>query len=119
MGLGVFVGIAPIWGFQILTGLFLAFIFRLNRAIVLISCNISLPPFIPIIIYLSYVFGAVWMGDHALPVTFSFDISLETIKLSLKQYVVGALMLATVAGMASTLISYAVLFLWSKKQLVE
>ncbi len=105
VGLGIFIGIAPIWGFQILAGLFLAFLFRLNRAIVLIACNISLPPFIPVIIYLSYQLGAVLMGENAVPLTFSTDINLNVIKESLGQYIIGALLLATTGGILSFIIT--------------
>ncbi len=33
---GVFMGILPIWGFQLVTAIFLSFLFRLNKAIVII-----------------------------------------------------------------------------------
>ena len=40
-------GIVPIWGFQMLAALFLSYIFRLNKIIVLLFSNISIPPLIP------------------------------------------------------------------------
>ena len=54
-GFGVFMGIVPIWGFQMITAAFLAHLFRLNKALVLVASNISLPPMMPFIIYLSLI----------------------------------------------------------------
>ena len=57
MGLGVFMGIIPIWGFQMLVAGSLAHIFKLNKALVILMANISIPPMIPILIFLSYQTG--------------------------------------------------------------
>ena len=57
MGLGVFMGIIPIWGFQMLVAGSLAHIFKLNKTLVILVANISIPPMIPILIYLSYQTG--------------------------------------------------------------
>lgn len=54
IGFGVFMGIVPIWGFQLIVALFFAAIFRLNKILVIIASHVSLPPMIPFIIFLSY-----------------------------------------------------------------
>ena len=41
---GVFMGIIPIWGFQLVTAIFLAVLFKLNKVLVIIAANISIPP---------------------------------------------------------------------------
>jgi hypothetical protein len=51
VGLGLFLGIAPIWGFQMLAVAGLAHVLRLNKAVALLASNISIPPMMPFILY--------------------------------------------------------------------
>ena len=51
LGFGVFMGIFPIWGFQLLIGIPLAVFFKLNKVLFITAANISIPPMIPFIIY--------------------------------------------------------------------
>ena len=64
LGFGVFMGIVPIWGFQMLTAAFLAHLMRLNKVLVLVASNISVPLFIPFILYFSYKTGGVVLGKE-------------------------------------------------------
>jgi uncharacterized protein (DUF2062 family) len=111
IGFGVFMGIVPIWGYQLAVGFPLAHLFRLNKSIFFVAANISLPPMIPFILYFSYLTGGYVLGDGGAQVTLD-DISLET--LNLKQYLAGAVILAVVSGIAAGLISYFVLSLIRK-----
>ncbi|POY36553.1 DUF2062 domain-containing protein [Solitalea longa] len=106
IGVGVFMGIVPLWGFQMMAGLFLAFLLRLNKALVVICSHVSLPPMVPIIIFLSYKMGELWMGQNAIALEFTTHISLDAIKRNLQQYILGSLSLAVVAGLLATLIAY-------------
>ncbi|HZK65405.1 MAG TPA: DUF2062 domain-containing protein, partial [Puia sp.] len=45
-GFGVFMGIIPIWGFQLIVAIFLALVLKLNKVLVILFANISFPPFI-------------------------------------------------------------------------
>lgn len=92
---GVFFGIVPIWGFQMLTALGVSHLLKLNKPLVLLSANISLPPMIPLIVFASYQLGALWFGDQAAHLEFSRSITLEDAYLNLKQYLVGSVMLAS------------------------
>jgi glycosyltransferase involved in cell wall biosynthesis len=111
IGFGVFMGIVPIWGYQLAVGFPLAHLFRLNKSIFFVAANISLPPMIPFILYFSYLTGGYVLGDGGAQVSLD-DISLET--LNLKQYLAGAVILAVVSGIAAGLISYFVLSLIRK-----
>jgi uncharacterized protein (DUF2062 family) len=51
VGLGLFCGIAPIWGYQMIAAAALAHFLRLNKAIALLASNISIPPVMPFILY--------------------------------------------------------------------
>lgn len=65
MAFGVFMGLAPIWGFQLLVAIPLALFPGLNRYLVVLAANISLPPMIPLIICLSYRAGGLVVGPAA------------------------------------------------------
>jgi len=63
LGFGVFMGIVPIWGFQMLVAAFLAHFMRLNKILVLAASNISIPPMIPFIIFFSYKAGGLVLSN--------------------------------------------------------
>jgi glycosyltransferase involved in cell wall biosynthesis len=115
VGFGVMMGIMPIWGFQLIVAVFLAVILKLNKGLVILFANISIPPVIPLIIYASYRFGSFWMPDTAKPVSFTKSLSLSAIRYNFKQYLMGSISLAIVAGLVAGLISFALLGLFSKK----
>jgi len=112
---GVFMGILPIWGFQLVSAIFLSFVLRLNKALVIIAANISIPPMIPLIIFSSYKMGSVWMKEGGTSLPFSWDLSLQTIKLNLQQYIYGSITLAVASGLVLGALSYAVIKLAKKK----
>jgi uncharacterized protein (DUF2062 family) len=60
VGLGLFFGIAPIWGWQMVAAAAVAHFLRLNKAIALLASNISIPPFAPFILYGALALGH-WM----------------------------------------------------------
>lgn len=51
VGIGLFFGIVPIWGCQMIAAGAVAHFFRLNKATALLTSNISIPPMMPIILY--------------------------------------------------------------------
>lgn len=97
---GVFMGIVPIWGFQLATAIAGAYLLRLNKALVILFANISLPPAIPFILYASYQCGAFWMGDKAGTLSFDRDLSLAVIHENAMQYFYGGFTLAILAALA-------------------
>jgi uncharacterized protein (DUF2062 family) len=102
-------GIVPLWGFQLAIAIALAFAFRLNKALVIIAANISIPPMIPLILFLSHRTGAIWMGDQAQLISFTSGITLEMVHNNFIQYVVGAVTLSIVAGIGFGLVTYILL----------
>lgn len=97
VGLGLFFGIFPIWGFQMAVAFLVASILKLNRVVVLAFSNISIPPMIPFIILGSYFFGSFFVEEKVLIPDFS-QISLETIYLQLQQYLIGSVLLSIFVG---------------------
>jgi glycosyltransferase involved in cell wall biosynthesis len=106
-GFGVFMGIVPIWGYQLGSAIGLAYLFKLNKPIVILTANISIPPFTIIIIYLSYLVGAIFYGGQVM-IEYS-EISLDTVKQDAVQYLIGASVLSVFAGLLVSLISFAFL----------
>ncbi len=109
---GIFMGIIPIWGFQLVVAIFLAIVLKLNKVLVIIAANISIPPMIPLIIFASYQAGAVWMGANAGTITFTRAITLASIQKNLQQYIYGSITLAVVAGIAFGLLTWVLLKLF-------
>lgn len=114
IGFGIFMGIVPIWGFQLAVAIFLSIIFKLNKALVVFSAHISIPPMIPVILFLSYKAGEYWMGDRVANIAFSSHISFKSIGAHLEQYIYGSLTLAVVASLSIGLITYGLLKLLKK-----
>ena len=110
---GVFMGIFPIWGYQLLVGFIIAHLLSLNKTIFFIAANISLPPMIPFIIYLSYVLGGYMMGDGSWAV--DVELSISGVKGNLVQYLIGAVGLSCIAGLIAGALSYMLLVLFKRK----
>ena len=115
---GIFMGIIPIWGFQLVTAIFLAILFKLNKPLVIVAANISIPPMIPVIIFGSYKMGVLWMGSNAMQINFSNAITLDSIKKNLLQYIYGSITLALVAAIAFGLLTFIFLKMIGKKRAV-
>ncbi len=112
--LGVFMGIIPIWGYQLISAIALAYLFRLNKLLVIVAANISIFPFTAVILYLSYITGGLVMPESHL-MGFSMDISIDSLGSGLYQYLVGAVILAVVASLFFGLLTYIFLKLIRKK----
>ncbi|MDP4212932.1 MAG: DUF2062 domain-containing protein [Bacteroidota bacterium] len=112
---GIFMGIVPIWGFQLIAAIFIAFILKLNKVLVILFANISIPPFIPLIIYASYRSGSIWMPGSAPEISFSKSLSLSAIRYNFRQYLLGSITLAIVAGVVTGLLTFLLLKLFNKK----
>jgi uncharacterized protein (DUF2062 family) len=91
--------------FQLAAAIFLSILLKLNKTLVILTANISIPPMIPVIIFLSYKMGAYWIGSEALDISFNRDITLQTIYSNLQQYIFGSITLAVVAGLALGILS--------------
>lgn len=114
IGTGLFFGIIPIWGYQMALSLVAAHFFKLNKVLVLVFANISIPPMIPFILYGSFATGAYVMG---MPTTIIPDhLSLSVIGEGLSIYIIGAFVFAVLAGLAGFLLSFAILTVIRRKR---
>jgi len=112
IGFGVFMSIFPVWGFQMLIGLVIAELFKLNRAIFLVTVNLSIPPVMPFILFFSYKMGGVFYPNSKSDLFFSQGLSLETVKANAAQYLSGAVGLAIICGLVAGLTAYIIIHLF-------
>lgn len=115
IGFGFFMGIVPIWGWQVIVSLALSQYFKLNKAIVVLAANISVPPMIPFIIFGSFYTGALVLGKDLNLLHFTSDISLKTVSQDILQYILGAFVLAIIIGIITFTISFIILNFFRKK----
>jgi uncharacterized protein (DUF2062 family) len=102
-------GIFPVWGFQLGIAITASFLLRLNKVLVIIAANISVPPMIPLILYLSHRCGAMWMGDGAQIISFDKEITLPLVMDNLVQYIAGAVTLSVSSGVLVGGVTYLAL----------
>ncbi len=108
---GVFMGIFPIWGYQLIVGISLAHLLKLNKALFILAAHISIPPMIPLIVYGSYKMGEIFVENPNNDLLFSQGLTLESVKENLLQYVSGAVLLSVLAGLLAGILTYGYLML--------
>ena len=106
IGFGFFMGLLPIWGFQLLIGIPTAIFLRMNKVLFITAANISLPPLIPFIIFFSYLMGQPFSDAEPIPFDQLSELSLDNIHDNFIQYVIGAILLSIVAGLIGFLVSW-------------
>lgn len=109
-------GIVPIWGFQLVTAIALAILFRLNKTLVIVAANISIPPMIPVILYGSLLTGSLWVGKNVIYPASMDALTLDFVRMSLFQYVSGAITLAVIAGLATGFFTYVFLTIFKSRR---
>lgn len=117
VGVGLFFGIVPIWGFQFALAIFTAIFFKLNKVIVGLSAQISVPPLIPFVLYASIKTGEFVLNKK---VNLDFDklLTLETLN-NLFVYYIGATVLSIVAGLAGFILTWVLLKLFGYKATIH
>lgn len=103
---GGFMGIIPIWGFQLLVGIALAHLMKLNKTLVVTAAHISIPPLIPFVVFLSYKMGKPFMGARAVDISFNKQLTLKYIGENLEQYLYGSVTLAVVVGILFWVVTF-------------
>lgn len=112
VGLGVFVGISPLWGHTVVV-LALATLFRLNRLLAFLFSNVSFPPFIPFIIAGSLFMRAPFVGGSSF--FHQSELNMDLVKHHIVQYLVGSFVLALLSAVLIGSLSYVFFLKFSKK----
>lgn len=113
VGVGLFFGIVPIWGFQFGLAIFSAIYFKLNKVIVGLSAQVSVPPLIPFVLFASVKTGELVVGQKV-NLDFTKLLSVETLK-NLYVYYIGATVLSVVAGIVGFIVTWLLLKLFGYK----
>lgn len=108
VGFGVFMGIVPVWGFQLAIGIPLSILFRLNKALFLLAANISIFPITAFWFMASIVTGNWLLGNEGLILSWH-DLTLERVKQEGFAFFLGGSVLAVTLGIVSFLLTYVVL----------
>lgn len=115
VSLGLFIGVMPIWGWQMMAAFALAQLFRLNKFIAVAASNISIPPILPLIIFASYMAGGWILGLNTDGIRYDSGMGLHWIKENLIQYLIGSLVLGVALVAVMGPVTYVLLTLFRKK----
>ncbi|MCC8036412.1 MAG: DUF2062 domain-containing protein [Rikenellaceae bacterium] len=107
IALGVFWGIVPVWGYQMVVAGVTAHFLKLNKVIAILGSNISIPPMIPVIVYVCYAVGGLSL-NRPLLLTFN-NFSLEVIGEGLWQYIVGSVVVGCACALIFGTVSYVLM----------
>jgi uncharacterized protein (DUF2062 family) len=116
VGVGLFFGIAPLWGLQLIAALWVAHRLRLNKVVAGVASNISIPPMMPFIF-----FGALTLGHRLLAGEwFAFEKMSRadwwtTAKAHAWEWVVGSIALAAIVSVTGMLVTYFIAQLVRKR----
>ena len=114
IGLGMTIGILPIWGFQIITAAFLAARLRLNKFITVAASNISFPAVIPFIFYFALVIGHALLSGG---LDFSPDLHGDLSRIAAERFAewaLGSVVLALAVGLAGWAAAYGAITLLNR-----
>lgn len=115
IALGIFIGLTPLWGLHTFIVIFLALILKLNKTLAFTFSNISLPPFIPFIIFASIQLGNYILDQNQTINLANITSDFEVLK-HLKTYIVGSFFLATITSIILGIISYFLILFFQKEK---
>ncbi|MFT4062542.1 MAG: DUF2062 domain-containing protein [Edaphocola sp.] len=112
---GVFMGIFPVWGFQLAIGVPLAIYFKMNKALFLLAANVSIFPFTPVFWALSLWTGKFLLGYKDWSARVS-GMTLRQFKEAGIAFFLGGAVLATASALAAWAVSWALLQIFRKNK---
>lgn len=111
---GVFMGIVPVWGFQLLIGIPLTHFMRLNKGLFIIAAHISVFPLMAFWILASVVVGNFLLGQPLLPPALA-HLTLEAMQQNGLAFFLGGTVLALVMGALAFGLSFGLLQIFRKQ----
>lgn len=114
IGLGVCMGIVPVWGWQMVSAALLAHLLKLNKGLAVISSNISSPPMLPFIIWWSLEFGALLVPPHQrlkIQADYLMADPWKSMVTGGVQYLYGSVALGICAGVATFVLAMPLLYI--------
>lgn len=114
VGFGFFMGVVPVWGFQLAIGIPASIMLRMNKALFLIAANISLFPFTPFWWMASLATGK-WLLGYG---TWSLEwrtLTLERVTEEGLAFFLGGSVLAVLLGLVGYLLTFGFLSVFRRK----
>jgi len=114
VGFGFFMGIVPVWGFQLAIGIPASIAFRLNKALFLLAANISIFPFTAFWWMASLVTGKWLLGSQS----WSLDwhtLTLERVKKEGLAFFLGGTVLSIAMAVIGYILTYLILLMIRRK----
>lgn len=103
--IGVFIGVLPIWGMQIISAIASAQFFKVNKPLAVVGSYINLTPLFPVLVYFSLKIGALILGSiEVLPAL--NEISMASAKTYFWLYVTGCIPVAFLTALFFGTITY-------------
>ena len=118
VALGLFVGLTPFWGWQLIIAFGVSYLFKLNKFITVTASNISIPPILPFLLFLSYYTGGLVLGLKT-QFSYSTGFNFQWIKHNLLQYIVGSFILGIIFAVVFGLLTFLLLEIFRKKKPVQ
>ncbi|MFO1487275.1 MAG: DUF2062 domain-containing protein [Verrucomicrobiota bacterium] len=115
VGLGLFLGIVPLWGIQMATVAAAAHWLRLNKAISLVASNISFGPGAILVTMMSVVTGHWIFTGERLPIPPPVDFRKTDVYL--KEWLIGSVVFAFAVAVVGTVLTYLIARLWPRRSL--
>ena len=116
VALGIFMGVMPIWGWQMLAAFGMAHLLKLNKFVTVAASNISVPPLLPFILFLSYLTGGWILGITPTTVKYAGGMNLSWLESNLLQYLIGSLIFGVALALALGLITFVLLTIFRKNR---
>lgn len=105
VALGVFFGLSPIHGFQVVSAMGLAIVFGLNKPLTFLGVSISSAPMLPFIIALEVAVGKLFVPQYL----FAMDTKFSKALYGGSVFCVGALIIAVIGSICAYAILYPIL----------
>jgi uncharacterized protein (DUF2062 family) len=106
VGVGVFFGIVPIWGFQMIAAATAAHLLGLSKSLVLAASQVSSPLTVPLVLYLSLLLGHLLFHGQIDGLPRPDQLDRVVLFRFLGEYVAGSIALAIAAGFFSLLLAF-------------
>lgn len=107
MAWGVFCGIIPFWGYQMIFAGVSAHFMRLNKMVSMAFSNVSIPPLIPVIAIYSMKLGERVLQLEGMK--YFDNLYMECAGKRLSQYVVGSFTMASIACVVTLVLSFTIM----------
>jgi len=111
--LGSFIGVMPVWGWQMMIAFGLAHYFKLNKFVTVAASNISIPPVLPLILYLSYEAGGLVIGFNK-GAAYSSGFDYQWLKANFMQYLIGSIVFGILLSLVLGSVTYVLLRIFRK-----